>query len=162
MTGSDALTVTAEISIGLAGFTGIIVALLGRSDSWTQFDVVRSIHLLMLGFGAMLLSLLPFALSFFGLAETIIWRSCSGAYLASAIPFVVVQRRLGAGIDWQQVVVKGTVVPLVTLSIILFSLQIVNLWYAQLSLFFLGLVWYLVLGGFQFAAILFVRPRSAA
>ena len=118
--------------------------------------------ILMLGFGAMLLSLLPFALSFFGLAETIIWRSCSGAYLASAIPFVVVQRRLGAGIDWQQVVVKGAVVPLVTLSIILASLQIVNLWYAQLSLFFLGLVWYLVLGGFQFAAILFVRPRSAA
>ncbi len=160
MHGSDALTAIAEISLGLAGFTGIVMALYSRSDSWSEFDAVRSLYLLLIGFGTLILSLLPFALHFFGLPESIIWRSCSGTMLAYLSVFFLM-RRVDDQLEWTQIPHNDRMRWFASIGLVLNGfLQLANLWYAQLSLFFLGLLWYLTLGCVQFAVILYLRPRS--
>ena len=50
MNATDALTAVAEISLGLAGFTGIIMALYSRAESWSQLDAIRATDLAAIDF----------------------------------------------------------------------------------------------------------------
>lgn len=61
MVGADALAIIAEVSLGLAGFTGVVVVL-GRVER-DAFLRLRLSYLLSVSFSALLLALLPFALS---------------------------------------------------------------------------------------------------
>ncbi len=71
MEGSEALSTIAEVSLGLAGFTGI-AALLGRV-SHDPLLRMRLSALLLMTFGPLLMCLLPFILTAFGLRDIRVW-----------------------------------------------------------------------------------------
>jgi hypothetical protein len=160
MNGTDALTAVAEISLGLAGFTGIIMALYSRAESWSQLDAIRALFLLIAGFGALLLSLLPFALHFLGLAESTIWRASSVAMLILSFGYIIVWARFGSHLDWSRIPHNDAMKWFSSIGgIMIMVLQSANVWFAQLGLFFIGLLWLLIIGCVQFAVILYLRPR---
>ncbi len=71
LAGADALAIIAEVSLGLAGFSGVVV-ILGRIQR-DAFLRLRLSFLLSVSFGAMLLALLPFALAEMSLQSNQIW-----------------------------------------------------------------------------------------
>lgn len=160
MDGSDALLAVAEVSVGLAGFTGIVMALYNRSDSWSEFDAVRALVLLITGFGALILSLVPLGLHFSGLSETAIWRVGSGAMAGYMLVYLLPWRSY-RGLDWSRVPNNTAMVRFAWGGALAnVGLQLANLWFGRLSLFFFGLLWYLAYGCVQFAVILYLRPRE--
>ena len=79
----ESLFVLAEISIGLAGFTGITAALYAR-DTWHPYDRVRTVSLLTISFGVLAFALCPYGLQLLGIPDEIVWRICSGAVVIYA------------------------------------------------------------------------------
>jgi hypothetical protein len=83
------LTAIVEASVGLLGFTGVVVAL-GRSpgSSWSAPDRTRIINLL--GWGAITLgsALLSLALISAELQPELVWHVSSLAWLACAVAFI--------------------------------------------------------------------------
>jgi hypothetical protein len=58
----------AEVAVTLAGFSGIVVALLGRGAAWRENDRYGLMVVLLCCVYALVLSLLPTALAFFDVA----------------------------------------------------------------------------------------------
>ena len=82
------LTAIVEASIGLLGFTGVVVALDRSSDSsWSSRERVRIVNLL--GWGSITLgsTLLSLALLSAELQPQLLWRVASLIWLAFAVPF---------------------------------------------------------------------------
>ncbi len=71
---ATALLTFAQIAIGLAGFSAILVALSGKPHQWTHVDAFRIRNILAFSFQSVFLSLVPFVLAFFSLAESAVWR----------------------------------------------------------------------------------------
>jgi hypothetical protein len=84
----------AEIAVALAGFTGIVGVLGRRGEatsgaiSWLRLRTMLEIALRNAAF-----ALLPLPFLEFPLAEPLIWRIGSGAYLVTLLVYVLVQRR---------------------------------------------------------------------
>jgi hypothetical protein len=78
----DALTTLAELFIGIAGFSGIVVALSGASVASDPLDRFRVLALLMLALGGAVFAVLPLILSDAGLSLERTWMFASGAYSA--------------------------------------------------------------------------------
>jgi hypothetical protein len=163
MQGSDALVVIAEISLGLAGFSGIVLVLARRAPS--PWDSWRTLSLLGASFGALLLSLIPFGLHFSGVPAPALWRLSSGAmvlyYLAFIAPsFVLLLRLEKSQLPYYWIV--GVVASAGSAGNAL--LQLLNAlaigFSGNLAVFFWGLVWFVFYSAAQFALILFVRPRA--
>jgi hypothetical protein len=72
---ANALLALAQIAIGLAGFSAILVALSGKPHQWTPVDAFRIRNILAFTFQGVFLSLVPFALAFFSLPESIVWKA---------------------------------------------------------------------------------------
>ena len=79
--GSEALSTIAEVGLGLAGFTGILVALGQSPEASSRPGVLRLLLLLVSSLGAVFLALLPFALQESGVSSGACWR-LSSALLA--------------------------------------------------------------------------------
>jgi hypothetical protein len=73
---ANALYILAEMSIGLAGSTGVVAALHGRDD-WYPLDVWRVVNRLLVGFRTLVLALVPVALRSFGITGSPPWRISS-------------------------------------------------------------------------------------
>lgn len=164
----DSLQTIAEISIGLAGFSGLIVALRKSSGPLTVVQKFRLQVLFALTFSAMFLALLPDLLTGFALPEALAWP------IASAVMFVcsfVVATWLIAG---ARRIAK--LAPEIFNWIILYSLAIgghgaVLLLQAGVmtglitsrapGAFMLGLLWYLMHAAYQFVRMLLILPRGA-
>lgn len=71
---ASALLTLAQIAIGLAGFSAILVALSGKPHQWTPVDAFRIRNILALSFQTVFLSLIPFVLAFFSLPESKVWQ----------------------------------------------------------------------------------------
>jgi hypothetical protein len=83
MQGSEILTVSAEISVALAGFSGIVVALRQRGfESWPAHEVLRLRNMLELAAASTLFALLPFLPYYIGASDELTWSLCSLAYSA--------------------------------------------------------------------------------
>ena len=74
---ANALLTVAEVAIGLAGFSAILVALSGKPDQWTPVDAFRIRNILAFSFQSVFLSLIPFVLAFFSLPESTVWKVSS-------------------------------------------------------------------------------------
>lgn len=110
MNAADALEAFAAISVGVVGFSAIVVAL----ASSTVIYEARRLHwglgiIFCWALGALFFSVLPFIVFYFGMAETIIWRSgliVMGAFFGVAGAGILsVDRRLnraGLGITGKQ------------------------------------------------------------
>ena len=163
MDGPDALTTIAEVALGLAGFSGVVVVLGRQPGAFTRVEVGRLIVLLMSSLGAMFFALLPFALSPLGLSDSAVWR-ISGALLA-----IFATAHIGISYSELQRVRKeapeiySPSVRTIHFSLLLaiVVLQVVNVGKGGqlgLSLYIFGLMGLLGVAAFQFVRILFVRP----
>ena len=74
MTPQDSLFSIAEISIGLAGFSGLVAAFVQHSgQSWRADQKTRIVLLIVLSFGTIVAALAPYALSGLSSAPALVW-----------------------------------------------------------------------------------------
>ena len=71
---ANTLLTFAQVAIGLAGFSAILVALSGKPHQWTPVDAFRIRNILAFSFQSVFLSLTPFVLGFFSLSEPTVWQ----------------------------------------------------------------------------------------
>jgi len=71
---ANALLALAQVAVGVAGFSAILIALSGKPHQWTPVDAFRIRNILALSFQSVFLSLVPFVLAFFSLPEPTVWR----------------------------------------------------------------------------------------
>ncbi len=163
----DSLQTIAEISIGLAGFSGLVVAL--RKDSGPLDDVqkYRLRILFSLSFGAMFLSLLPDTLANFAVPGERVWFASSAAIFAYSFLFIawwIMSSRRIARVapeifNWaafSTMATGHTVVLLLQLSVVLGFLE-----NRAPGVIALGLTWYLVHAAQQFVRMLFIQPKDS-
>ena len=72
----NALSTYSQLALGLAGFSSVLIALSGKPSSWTRVDSFRISNLLASSFMAVLISLLPPTLAFFGVSDRVLWKIC--------------------------------------------------------------------------------------
>ena len=162
----DALQTIAEISIGLAGFSGLIVALRKNPGPLTDVQKYRLKILFAMTFGALFLSLLPDLLLNFLVPDERIWFDSSAAMFVYSLFFVI----------WMIVGARkvAKVAPEIFNWIVFSSLSgmhivVLLLLLAVISgfvearapgVFILGLTWYLLHAAQQFVRMLFILPRN--
>jgi hypothetical protein len=78
--GSEELLTIAEISIGIAGFSGVVAAFLQR-DQLHQLDQARFINLFVVAFSTLFLAFVPISLWHAGFDGLGLWRWSSAAML---------------------------------------------------------------------------------
>jgi hypothetical protein len=92
----EALLAIAQISLGLAGFGGVFVAVGGRASVRAPADTYRLVMLQSTALSTLVLSLLPVAFMGLGASEESTWRICSGllaALLVGVVSFTIRLRR---------------------------------------------------------------------
>lgn len=160
MTPEDALPIVAEISIGLAGFSGLVAAFGQRpGHGWRGDQKARIVFLVVLSFGMITATLLPFALSGISAAPAVIWGVPMVGYGTLALGllgyWIVLARRNGYRLQF----------PVVSIAILTCagSLQAAmvlsgfGLWMPwSPSLFVLGLISVLIFGANMFLALLHI------
>jgi len=163
VTGESALALIAEVSVGLAGFSGIVLVLARRES--IPWDAWRTLSLLGFSLGALTLSMVPFGLSFSGVPEPDVWRLSSAAMTLYSVVFSTGLLRLLRHLDstqlpyYRPVAIISSVGSVTnTVAQLLNSLAVVLP--GTLGPFFWGLVWLVIGSAGQFTLILFVRPRS--
>ena len=160
---TETLVGVAEISLGLAGFSGIVTVLQFRG-SWHPWDAFRTTILLIIGFGALILSLIPVAIQSFGVSGTVVWRMSSAVMLTYLIISTIVGQRLMKPLATEAIPHFRSVMAVfwgITATNCL--IQLLNALAVGIpgvfAGFFLGLLCLLLLGAIQFVAILLIRPR---
>ncbi len=83
MIAEDVLVTTAEVAIGLAGFSGIVAAVIGGRASvrWSPGQKIRLTELLRTSFGAVVFSLFPLILLSAGVSNSTSWLVASLTWL---------------------------------------------------------------------------------
>ncbi len=156
MIAEDVLVTTAEVAIGLAGFSGIVAAVIGSRASvrWSPAQKFRLTELLRTSFGAVVFSLFPLILLSAGVSNSTSWLVASltwlgyiGVAIALQVPrYRAIWPEARAETPWPVYVVF-------TILIATVSLQLFNV-------VFLRVAWpYLVtiLGSLIVGFIMFVR-----
>jgi hypothetical protein len=162
----DSLQTIAEISIGLAGFSGLIVALRKNSGPLTDVQKYRLKILFAMTFGAMFLSLLPDLLLNFNVPDERIWFDSSSAMFGYSLIFVIWMvagaRRLAKVVpeifDWaifSSLTVGHIIVLLMQLAVMTGFIE-----GRAPGAYNLGLIWYLIHAAQQFVRMLFILPRN--
>lgn len=162
---ASALLALAQVAIGLAGFSAILVALSGKPHQWTPVDAFRIRNILALSFQSVFLSLTPFALAFFSLPESTVWKLSlliiaiatfggvllvlSGVYRLSHSERAV----LNAG-------VVSTVTAILSITAAVELLAALGIVRPAPGVFFLGLVVLLGVSTALVARFLFARPAD--
>ena len=162
---ASALLTLAQVAIGLAGFSAILVALSGKPHQWTPVDAFRIRNILALSFQSVFLSLVPFALAFFSLPESTVWQVSllilaigtlggvllvlSGVYRLSRSERAVLNA-----------VVVSTVVAVLCVTAIVELLAVFDIVRPASGVFFLGLVVLLGISTVLVARFLFARPAD--
>lgn len=159
------LLTVAQIAIGLAGFSAILVALSGKPHLWTPVDAFRIRNILAFSFQCVFLSLVPFALTFFALPETAVWHVALWVLGAATLADVLLTLR---GVFRLSRAQRAVLNPVVVSSIIgtLFAMSTVEALAAldilrpAPGVFFLGLVVLLGISTVLVARFLFARPAD--
>jgi hypothetical protein len=76
----NALTILAELFVGIAGFSGIVVALSGSAIAKDPLDRFRVLSLLVTTLGGAVFAVLPIVLNDAGVTPERAWRLASGGY----------------------------------------------------------------------------------
>ncbi len=164
MNGSEALSAVAQLALGLAGFTGIVVVFGRQPGRLRPVEVYRLANLLAISCEAMFLALLPFGLYYAGLQEESLWRFSSGFMIGLTVVLL-------AGFspsttrfvrETPEIFNLYVLTFLVTAHIANLVVQFLNVLGVfgrpNLGVYFFGLLWLLLHGFAQFARILFIRP----
>lgn len=162
----DSLQTIAEVSIGLAGFSGLVVALRKDSGPFDDVQKYRLRLLFSLSFGAMFLSLLPDTLLSFGVPDKRVWFDSAAAIFTYSFLFMawwIMSSRRVARVapeifDWRAfsaMATGHTIIVLLQLAIMLGFLE-----GRAPGVISLGLIWYLFHAVQQFVRMLFIQPRG--
>lgn len=164
LAGADALSIIAEVSLGLAGFTGVVVVL-GRVER-DAFLRLRLSYLLSVSFSALLLALLPFALSELSLATHQVWLTASLLLAASGVaialghtPAIRRNRREHPGILGPATLVTGYGLTLAASLCGVIGLAIQS---ERVGAYLAGLIFLVSQAIFMFIRILFTHPLGRA
>jgi hypothetical protein len=162
---SSALLTLAQVAIGLAGFSAILVALSGKPHQWTPVDAFRIRNILAFTFQSVFLSLVPLVLALFSLPESMVWKVSlliiTIATLGNVLLVLIGVYRLSRP---ERAVLKAVVVS--TVTAILFAAAAVELLAAfgivrpAPAVFFLGLVVLLGISTVLVGRFLFARPAD--
>jgi hypothetical protein len=155
----------AQVAIGLAGFSSILVALSGKPHQWTPVDAFRIRNILAFSFQSVFLSLTPFVLAFFSLPDPAVWKVSllilAIATLGSVLLVLSGVYRLSSA---ERAVLKIAVVSTVTAVLcIIAALELVaafGIVGPGPGVFFLGLVVLLGISTVLVARFLFARPAD--
>lgn len=163
----DTLLTLAEVSLGLAGFAGIVMVFGRGSEVLAPADSFRLLALVACSLGTLFLSLISVALGFLGIAEPELWQWSSAMMIAVIIPahcyaFVRIRRHVAELLE----VVPVSVIPFgMSLFVINLIAQLCNTldvaWAPSFGVYFSGLILYLAFAAVQFARMLFVRPSGS-
>ena len=163
----DTLLTLAEVSLGLAGFAGIVVVFGRGPGALAPADSFRLLALVGCSLGTLFLSLIPIALASLGLPEPTLWQWSSAMMLAVAVPahlfaFSRIRRDAAAILE----VVPVYLLPFGALLFLANLIaQICNAlgvgWSPSFGVYLLGLLLYLGFSATQFARMLFVRPGGS-
>jgi hypothetical protein len=162
---ANALLTVAQIAIGLAGFSAILVALSGKPHQWKPVDAFRIRNILAFTFQSVFLSLTPFVLAFFAWPESTVWKAALLVIALATFGNVLlvlsgVYRLSGA----ERAVLNAGVVS--TVTAVLFVTAAVELLAAfgmvrpAPAVFFLGLLVLLAVSTVLVARFLFARPAD--
>ena len=162
----DLLQTIAEISVGLAGFSGLVVALRSNRGPLTEVQKYRLRILFALTFGALFLSLLPDLLLLLKVPEARIWFDAPAVMFIYSTGFVIWlisrSRRIARGAP--EIFNWGIFSTLATGHIIVLLLQLGLVFgfggERASGVYALGLVWYLLHAAQQFVRMLFILPRD--
>jgi hypothetical protein len=158
----------AEISIGLAGFSGLIVALRRNIGPLTEIQKYRLRVLFALAFGAMFLALLPDLLASFQVPDSRIWFDSSAALFGYSLLFtwwwVGPSRKIASLapeiFNWRAFYTMATghvIVLLLQLAVMIGFFEA-----RATGIFGVGLIWYLIHAAQQFVRMLFIQPKTEA
>jgi hypothetical protein len=166
MQGSDVLTVIAEISVALVGFSGIVVALRQAGlDSWPDHERLRFRNMLEIATYSVLFSLLPFLPHHLGVSGETTWSFCSfslavglGTYigLTRVRMRAHVRQRLSAA--WLHVYTWGTVA--VCTLVLIGALGLLGR--PQLGIYLVGLGWMLFMSLSVFMRLVLAPKNDGA
>ena len=162
---AETLLTVAQVAMGLAGFSSILVALSGEPGRWSSVDAFRISGMLSASFAALFLALAPFLLRFLGVDTALVWRWSSGlvaGFLFLRVAWTVRSYRSLARADQ---IVLGTVL-IVAIQAALFLLALtevgaaVGLVAPPEGVYLVGVVSLLGLATFLVVRFLFARPAA--
>ena len=165
MQASDELLTLAELAIGLAGFSGVVVAFAHRGQL-TAIDRWRFAALLSLSMGAVVVAFVPSLLHLSGIVGASLWRASSIAFLVVAVPFGVVfpPRLMQIARELEAAPPASVRVAAFGLSILNLALQLCNAigwpFAPNSALLVFGLVTWLVIASLFFGLLVLSRPES--
>lgn len=161
----EALLSLAQIALGFAGFTSIIVIFKRDPTApWSGLDAFRTARMLSASLAALFFSLLPEALFAMGLAQALVWRSGSalmfGYFLVSGRTIGTASRDLPEA--ERMYLDRRLAIPMAVLVVSTMLLQGLNAlgiwWQPAYWAYYAGIFVLLSMSGFQFVRIVFVRP----
>ncbi len=162
----QSLQIIAEIGIGLAGFSGLIVAFRKDAGPLTSVQKYRLQILLALAFGAMFLALLPELLHYMGVPPDRLWTLAGLVLTCYSVVFVIwwitASYRLKASVpeifDWFAFsrMAAGHIIAVLLQLAVIFSL----LDDTSPGPYLAALMWYLLHAVQQFTRMLFVQPKK--
>lgn len=162
---TNALLAVAQVAIGLAGFSAILVALSGKPHQWTPVDAFRIRLILACSFQSVFLSLIPVALAFFSLPESTVWKvSPLIIAIATFADVLLVLSGVYRLSRPERAVLKTAVVS--TVTAILFVMAVIELLATfgiigpAPGVFFLGVIVLLGVSTVLVARFLFARPAD--
>jgi len=164
----DALAALAQISIGLAGFSGIVLAFTSNPESWAPEDRFRMENLLIFALIGAFGTLLALGIAHTGLEQDLCWHIASGSIalvlgvrvivLASRYRQVLSMARRGGALDPRigRFAMAG--------SVLIMMQQIANaaglLPGPRFAHLYFGLLWPVFIAGFLFYRLIFFRPGN--
>ena len=159
MTPEDALFSIAEISIGLAGFSGLVAAFVQHEgQSWREDQKARIVLLIVLSFGMMVCSLAPYALAGVSASPALVWGVPMLAFSSLCIGllafWVVVSRRCGFKLFFPLVSIP-IIAGAAALQVLAFLSGLGWIYPYSPTVFVLGFLSILVFGANVFLALLY-------
>jgi hypothetical protein len=159
---SEALLSVAEISLGLAGFGGIFMALVRERGAVRPADTYRLVLLLSTALSTLVLALVPVGLEAVGVPDRPVWIVSSALMIALLATILVVavrwRRRYAEEIRVGEIPSVAAAIWILALATL--AAQLLNaiglLFAPQFGVFFLGLIFTVAFGSYLFARMLFL------
>jgi len=160
----SALLALSQVAVGLIGFSSVLVALSGAPGTWSALDSFRIRGMLANSICLLLLSLVPFLLSFLGVEDQLVWRCSAGLVAVFLIIGMVINLRAYLSLsDSHRAAVRPpfvwTIYFVGSLVLIAESAAALGFLGPSEGAYFVGLFFLLTLASYLIVRFLFARPN---
>ena len=158
MPGKDILLAIVDLSLALIGFSSIVTALRrSKNKSWSKQEINGLVFLAGMAIGAILFSLLPFALFYMDLAEQEIYSISAAVFVVFSLLVIITLfvRGRRSGYPSRRPKVFNTFAVLSSTPIVVMGLLAAGIFsQGLLGIYLVGVIWMLVLAFVQFLMFL--------